>query len=342
MDILEPRNIVTLSTECRRRYEGIAFDGCFFYLTMPQECMIYRFNRDFTPAGSLGVERPYKAICYDSTENCFWASSDKSASTIYRLDCDLKETDRLQIRGCATDCMQITGLSYNCEQNTLLVAFKTYIAEIAKDGCCVRVLQSSSSCHYAAVLAIAPYYAVIRQCGQTQELVLFSAEGEPISSFCMGNVYALEDILFYPCRSKDRSVLQLILLATKNRCYPRILYCEIPACDICLCCCNYEICCARCEEDHRKEQCICDLIESIALVETALSHILNAEGEKLQKAIEIADNICDLLEVNRSVNRTITNVTQLEHLLYAKLDTLSELCAEPCFCNGPDLEEEPD
>lgn len=32
-------------------------------------------------------------------------------------------------------------------------------------------------------------------------------------------------------------------------------------------------------------QAITDLLESIALEETAMSHILNAEGEKLQKAI---------------------------------------------------------
>ena len=32
-------------------------------------------------------------------------------------------------------------------------------------------------------------------------------------------------------------------------------------------------------------QAVTDLIESIALEETALSHILNAEGEKMQKVI---------------------------------------------------------
>jgi hypothetical protein len=67
------------------------------------------------------------------------------------------------------------------------------------------------------------------------------------------------------------------------------------------------------------------VIESVALVETALSHILNAEGEKLQKAIEIAKSIEDLLCINNSINRTITNVTHLEQVIYSKWDALNGL-----------------
>ena len=36
-----------------------------------------------------------------------------------------------------------------------------------------------------------------------------------------------------------------------------------------------------------REQAITDLIQSVALEETALSHILNAEGEKIQKVVAI-------------------------------------------------------
>lgn len=60
-----------------------------------------------------------------------------------------------------------------------------------------------------------------------------------------------------------------------------------------------------------------------------MAHILNAEGEKLQKAIELADNICDLLKVNQSVQQTVTKVTFLEQVLYAKLEAL-ECCRFDC------------
>ena len=36
-----------------------------------------------------------------------------------------------------------------------------------------------------------------------------------------------------------------------------------------------------------REQAVTDIIESVALQETALSHILNAEGEKIQKMVAL-------------------------------------------------------
>ncbi|MDL2301705.1 hypothetical protein LJC58_05035 [Lachnospiraceae bacterium OttesenSCG-928-D06] len=62
-----------------------------------------------------------------------------------------------------------------------------------------------------------------------------------------------------------------------------------------------------------------DLIESIALMEASLAHILNAEGEKLQKVIACSNNFCELMKVNNSVCCTIKNVTELEKVLLDKL-----------------------
>ena len=58
------------------------------------------------------------------------------------------------------------------------------------------------------------------------------------------------------------------------------------------------------------------LLQSIALAETAISHILNAEGEKLQKAISIPEcSHDDLLDVNKSVEDMVDKVTALEIVL---------------------------
>ena len=74
------------------------------------------------------------------------------------------------------------------------------------------------------------------------------------------------------------------------------------------------------------------MIESIALMEIALSHILNAEGEKLQKVIATTNDIDKILCVNKEVNKTIVNVTHLEQVLYAKLEALQDncLCRDLC------------
>ena len=68
-----------------------------------------------------------------------------------------------------------------------------------------------------------------------------------------------------------------------------------------------------------------EIISSIAAEELSLSHILNAEGEKLQYVLgtlpglgESAD-IEDVLDVNKSVQRTLDEITQQQLLLGAKL-----------------------
>lgn len=84
-------------------------------------------------------------------------------------------------------------------------------------------------------------------------------------------------------------------------------------------------------------QAITDVIESVALQETALSHILNAEGEKLQRAIGMANvTPVQLLQFNRSVEQTIRSVAQLEVILQSKLRLFSNcLCA---CAPGTDME----
>ncbi len=77
-----------------------------------------------------------------------------------------------------------------------------------------------------------------------------------------------------------------------------------------------------------REQAITDIVESVALEQVALSHILNAEGEKLQKIIadkEVQNK--ELLEANRSVESMVNAISRLEMILQSKLSVFSE-----CFC----------
>lgn len=78
-------------------------------------------------------------------------------------------------------------------------------------------------------------------------------------------------------------------------------------------------------------QAVTDLLESIALEETALSHILNAEGEKIQKAIALDDvDYCKLLEVNESAVGMVNAVANLELVLKEKLEFISDHLYYPC------------
>lgn len=73
-------------------------------------------------------------------------------------------------------------------------------------------------------------------------------------------------------------------------------------------------------------------MHSVALEEAGIAHILNAEGEKLQKAVATSHNIQELLCINESVRKTITQITLLEGQLYSKLEVLTP-CLDPSPCD---------
>lgn len=81
-----------------------------------------------------------------------------------------------------------------------------------------------------------------------------------------------------------------------------------------------------------EEEAITDIITSVALQESALSHILNAESEKMQKIIGM-ENITreQLLCVNKSAELMIDVIARLEMILQAKLETV--VTPNPCIAN---------
>lgn len=74
-------------------------------------------------------------------------------------------------------------------------------------------------------------------------------------------------------------------------------------------------------------QAINDIITSVALEQTALSHVINAEGEKIQKIVAKATTAEEMLAVNKSVNSMINSITKLEIILQGKLELF-----EDCLC----------
>ncbi|MCE7791877.1 hypothetical protein K8O68_05515 [Salipaludibacillus sp. CUR1] len=78
--------------------------------------------------------------------------------------------------------------------------------------------------------------------------------------------------------------------------------------------------------DLDREDVINLLLVSIALEELSLAHIMNAEGEKIQKVIGNKHaTIDDLFDINRSVERTLRNVIKKEMLLQFKLEDTIDL-----------------
>ena len=70
------------------------------------------------------------------------------------------------------------------------------------------------------------------------------------------------------------------------------------------------------------DQAVIDLMESIALQETALSHILCAESQKMKVAMGLDGlDLCKLLEVNDSATNMVHAVANLELVLKDKLSS---------------------
>ena len=87
--------------------------------------------------------------------------------------------------------------------------------------------------------------------------------------------------------------------------------------------------------DMTREEALTMIIASIAMEEMALSHILNAEGEKLQYILGTLPGpkpcACpqDVLAVNKSVTALVEAVTQNQILLKNKLAQVLEFCPPP-------------
>lgn len=71
-----------------------------------------------------------------------------------------------------------------------------------------------------------------------------------------------------------------------------------------------------------KEQVISDIIESIALEETALAHIINAQAEKIQRAIECEGDLGDLIRIDAAISDVLKNVIKIQMLLQFRLEEI--------------------
>ena len=79
-----------------------------------------------------------------------------------------------------------------------------------------------------------------------------------------------------------------------------------------------------------RDQAITELIQSVALEETSLSHILNAEGEKIQKIVALPDVTPEvLLATNKSVESMVNSISNLEVILTDKISLFKE-----CKCSN--------
>ncbi|MCS7460413.1 hypothetical protein N0M98_09690 [Paenibacillus doosanensis] len=93
------------------------------------------------------------------------------------------------------------------------------------------------------------------------------------------------------------------------------------------------------EEPYRptKEEVVIDLLKSIAMEETAISHLLNAEAEKIQafvgKCLDFptSPTTREIIKFEGQVFKLVDIIVMKEWLLLRKLENVIEFdCMEPC------------
>ncbi len=72
-------------------------------------------------------------------------------------------------------------------------------------------------------------------------------------------------------------------------------------------------------------QAITDVIESIALEEVGLANLIAAEACKIDKALDLAETIDDLVKINCSVADTLEEIVKAQMLLNSKLKKVTKV-----------------
>ena len=354
--------------------EQLAYNGCDYALLEIKQHGIVRLDKNLCPIETVHTVRKYTTICYDKQLNCYWASAAGNLSTLYQLDMQFCEISKLLLMGISLH--QLRGMSCDPCDGSLWLLFADAAVCVNKDSgeCGVKSHRKNNRLNMG-ILALCGGYLVSYLEGGRQCIEVVCPGCGPCTEIAIPKHYYLKAMVLHRVcdgENPDCIYYEIALLLHKKE------SCELCAMELSLSCCNGVIppcppcpCpCPPCPPHPPCPPCPCpcppcpphpphppcppvppypscccgkyEIMHSVALEEAGIAHILNAEGEKLQKAVATSTSIQELLCVNESVRRTITQITLLEGQLYSKLEVLSDCCKEECkyTCFRQTTEEE--
>lgn len=330
MNVFHPVEYIPLPCPDDHPVRHMAFDGCFYYFTTC-DCRILKTDLCFEHTQCIQTNQVYACLCYDQTEHCFWATSEKCVDKLFKLSSTLRETGCIELRLPCEERGVITGLSFNCCDNSLLMAVGQTVFAVKKCGMAQKIC-TVDACRITSVTSICPGIVLTAIRDKRQYIYIVNC-GEVIHCEAPDWCGCITAMVLHPCCRHGKTTT-FDFLTVKSCCCPHIIQTTAENLGYLPCCCNYRVCCDRDSKDpHAKDACA-DIMESVALVEAALSHILNAEGEKLQKVLDVSQDVEQILCANKEIGKTVISVTHLEQILYDKLALVSELC-RPNDCCTP-------
>ncbi len=335
MDKFKILSIYPINTDYYSKYTSIADDNDFFYIVNISSYRIDKYNRQFEFAGYIKISKMYNSICYDSKEKCFWGAYDIE-DKIYKLNNNFEEINHISIH-CKENLGHIKSMSVDVNTNQLFIAYCKYIVQIDKSNPNkIFVKQKSDDKTYTGITSLYEGYIITFNKNQKNYLIIYSDNNKIVAKFELPKQYDIENIISCYCAEKCYERYKIYILASKAS-SNYLLECELNSTsntsndynDSCYDLCDYDCDCNYDEEHEHENGCnnkehYIDIIKSIALIEASIADILKAESRKIEKILDTTDNILDILETNKQVNKTIVNIIHLEQILYSKLQLASE------------------
>jgi hypothetical protein len=353
-------------------YTGVIFKNCFYNFLNPKFKLVDIYNCKLKKEHSINLCNGYKSITNSKNCNLFYTVKNDDDENLYIVDSKYNEIDKIKLNISNNYKSDIKSITYDEDKNKIIIALKNKVYSVTIDGDFIKEEISKSSLEKISTKYIKTNIVRgLNGCCQNTTSSIYEPYITSVGIFCnkLFITYIKDNSLYLSELSNNGNIVDtyyiddnievnaifdvnknMQLLVTKQEKYNYIYItdycCENKKCinNYCLICkdnfeedcyleceneCNEE-CYLECENECRDYD--ADVIESIALIETALSHILNAEGEKIQKAVCLSDNVCDLIKTNDSVSKTITNITLLEQILLNKLELVHKksCCFEEC------------
>ncbi len=295
-------------------FRGIAFDGCWFYLTVMDENKIIKCNMDFEEIDCFITCRCYTYICYDFNEDCFWATDSEGESCVFKLNGLFEEIDILNILVPGVRDRNITGISYNYCSDRLYLSFSNAIVCINKH--CLQDCRMLFCCNKKRIRGITGIFSSFITFGiarPRKEIRIIHSCGRCIKRISVPSCLRVESIFSIPCR-KDNSIFHFFVLFTKRNGRQCVKEFIVVDCRL-----------------HEHNRCCTKALEAIACDEVKIANCLIEESERLFQIMQTSNDAHEINEAKKALCRLIRRATKREFEIVEKLQKLMECCD---FCRN--------
>ena len=319
------------------KINSICSDGDYIYLTQ-NNCNIISGVK-IKEKGDCSLKVPFNigAICYDLIEDSFWITDVSNSSRLINIDKNGKVLKEISLKPIVEQCYNynINTIEFNGNDNTFLISIKenATIYIMNKSSILVEIITNLELTSIKDIKIFDEKIFVYTD----KRIDVYNERFRKINSM---DVSEFNSNVFLVNKVSELSYVILIVAQVENT----ISLCEYLINNDCID--DFDDCINDCKnksEDSKKNDCcccgdakcfkdkkMCEIIETISLQGAGIAHILNEEGEKIQKAIKICTDYKGLISVNSSVTETLEKIVELEIVLTNKLRRLQKMMKE---CN---------